>query len=84
VIACLTGLTPSKTATYAVSGDGDRREGVVRAQPRWSRPADAQNIAIGSCFFLASANPIALESYDQKGTLLWRRETRARDLRHTK
>jgi alkaline phosphatase D len=60
VIARLTGLTPSKTATYAVSGDGDRREGVVRAQPHWSRPADAPDIAIaiGSCFYLADANPI--------------------------
>ncbi len=27
---------------------------------------------------------IALESYDQKGTLLWRREIRARDLRRAR
>jgi alkaline phosphatase D len=60
VIARLTGLLPGRTVSYAVSGDGDRREGTLRTQPRWTRPADAPDIAIaiGSCFFLADANPI--------------------------
>jgi alkaline phosphatase D len=60
VLARLTGLLPGKQASYAVVGDGERREGVLRAQPRWTRAADAQDIAIaiGSCFFLADANPI--------------------------
>jgi alkaline phosphatase D len=60
VVARLTGLLPGKQATYAITGDGDHREGLVRAQLRWTRPADAPDIAIaiGSCFFLADANPI--------------------------
>ena len=60
VVARLTGLLPGRQATYAITGDGERREGALRAQPRWTRPADAQDItiAIGSCFFLADANPI--------------------------
>jgi alkaline phosphatase D len=60
VLARLTGLLPGKQVSYAVAGDGERREGVLRAQPRWTRPADAQDIAIaiGSCFFLADANPV--------------------------
>jgi alkaline phosphatase D len=57
VIARLTGLSPGARATYAIDGDGDHREGVVRAQPYWQRGADAHDvtIAIGSCFFLAPA-----------------------------
>src|SRR5439155_6567923 len=60
VVARLTGLLPGKQVSYAIAGDGERREGALRAQPRWTRPADAQDItiAIGSCFFLADANPI--------------------------
>ena len=60
VLARLTGLLPGKQVSYAIVGDGERREGVLRAQPRWTRPADAQDIAIaiGSCFFLADANPV--------------------------
>jgi alkaline phosphatase D len=60
VQARLTGLLPGKQMSYAVVGDGERREGALRAQPRWTRAADAQDIAIaiGSCFFLADANPI--------------------------
>jgi len=60
VVARLTGLLPGRQATYAITGDGERREGALRAQPRWTRPADAQDItiAIGSCFFLADSNPI--------------------------
>jgi len=60
VVARLTGLLPGKQASYAITGDGERREGALRAQPRWTRAADAQDIAIaiGSCFFLADANPI--------------------------
>src|SRR2546425_2450797 len=60
VIARLTGLLPGRTVSYAISGDGDRREGTLRTQPRWTRPADAPAvaIAIGSCVFLADANSI--------------------------
>ncbi|TMG98114.1 MAG: alkaline phosphatase family protein [Betaproteobacteria bacterium] len=60
VLARLTGLLPGEQVSYAVVGDGERREGLLRAQPRWTRPADAQDIAIaiGSCFFLADANPV--------------------------
>jgi len=60
VVARLSGLLPGKQVSYAISGDGERREGVLRAQPRWTRSADAKDIsiAIGSCFFLADANPI--------------------------
>ena len=60
VVARLTGLLPGKQVSYTIAGDGDRSEGSLRAQPRWTRPPDAQDIsiAIGSCFFLADANPI--------------------------
>jgi len=55
----LTGLTPGGGVTYVITGDGDRREGALTAQPRWPRAADAQDlaIAIGSCFYLADADP---------------------------
>ena len=57
VLARLTGLAPGARAAYVVEGDGERREGTVRAQPYWSAGADARDvtIAIGSCFFLAGA-----------------------------
>ena len=57
VIARLTGLAPGARATYAIEGDGDSRQGAVRAQPYWSAGTDAADvtIAIGSCFFLAAA-----------------------------
>jgi len=60
VVARLTGLLPGSEVSYAIAGDGERREGTLRAQPRWTRPVDAPgiSIAIGSCFFLADANPI--------------------------
>ncbi len=60
VIARLTGLAPGKLATYRVAGDGDIRVGTLAAQPHWFKPAEARDIAIaiGSCFFLADANPI--------------------------
>ena len=56
----LTGLAPGATASYRVKGDGDERTGTVRAQPHWLKPADAPpiTIAVGSCFYLADANPI--------------------------
>jgi len=59
VLARLTGLAPGARATYAIDGDGERREGAVRTQPYWSDGADAPDItiAIGSCFFLAAAEP---------------------------
>jgi alkaline phosphatase D len=60
VLARLSGLAPGRTVSYSISGDGDLRQGTLRAQPRWTRAADAQDIAIafGSCAFLADANPI--------------------------
>ena len=59
VVARLTGMAPGARATYAIHGDGERREGAVRAQPYWTAGDDAQDvtIAIGSCFFLAPAEP---------------------------
>ena len=59
VVARLTGLVPGSRATYSVDGDGDRREGSVRAQPYWTDGDDAPDItiAIGSCFFLAPDEP---------------------------
>ena len=58
-MARLTGLVPGSRATYSVDGDGDRREGSVRAQPYWTNGDDAPDItiAIGSCFFLAADEP---------------------------
>jgi len=52
-------MAPGARATYAIDGDGERREGAVRAQPYWTAGDDAQDvtIAIGSCFFLAPAEP---------------------------
>lgn len=60
VLARLTGLTPGVAADYRVAGDSDSRAGTLVAQPYWARPADARDlaIAIGSCFFLADANPM--------------------------
>jgi alkaline phosphatase D len=59
VLARLTGLAPGARARYVVDGDGDRREGVLKAQPYWTSGEDAPEltIAIGSCFFLAAAEP---------------------------
>jgi alkaline phosphatase D len=60
VVARLTGLKPGTNASYRVEAGGEQHNGIVRAQPYWSRPADASEltIAIGSCFFLADADPI--------------------------
>ena len=60
VVARLAGLAPGRRAAYRVAGDGDVREGTVRAQPYWTRASEAPDlaIAIGSCFFLADANPL--------------------------
>ena len=57
VVARLTGLAPGERASYRIEGDGDMREGTVRAQPLWRDANDAPpiTIAIGSCFFLADA-----------------------------
>ena len=59
VVARLDGLAPGTRATYTVDGDGDRREGALRAQQYWTSGDDAPDItiAIGSCFFLAAAEP---------------------------
>jgi alkaline phosphatase D len=59
VVARLTGLKPGATAAYRVEAGAERRSGTIRAQPYWSRPADAPELAIalGSCFFLADADP---------------------------
>jgi alkaline phosphatase D len=58
-LARITGLMPGKTVTYVVTGDGDRREGIRRAQPHWMKAVDAPEIALafGSCFFLADPDP---------------------------
>jgi alkaline phosphatase D len=60
VLARLGGLAPGRDATYRVRGDGDLREGTLRAHSYWSKPADAPTLtlAFGSCFFLADANPM--------------------------
>lgn len=54
VVARLTGLIAGVPATYRIEGDGDVREGSVRAQPSWrnTKAALPITIAIGSCFFL--------------------------------
>lgn len=54
VVARLSGLAPGGRAAYRVSGDGDLREGVVRAQPLIEEAKDAPpiTIALGSCYFL--------------------------------
>ena len=59
-VARLTGLVPGGTATYRVTGDGDRRDGVARAQAWWTRGAAPRDftLAIGSCFFVADENPL--------------------------
>jgi len=55
VVARLGGLAPGGRATYRISGDGDVREGSVRAQALVEDAKDAPpiTIAIGSCYFLA-------------------------------
>jgi alkaline phosphatase D len=60
VLARLTGLSPGKAVTYRITGDGDRRDGTLTAQPYWSKPAEARDLAIafGSCFFQADSDPI--------------------------
>jgi alkaline phosphatase D len=59
VVARLTGLVPGARVAYTIDGDGEQRTGVVRTQPYWTAGADAPDItiAIGSCFFLAAADP---------------------------
>ena len=59
VVARLTALLPGQAASYQVRGDHDRQEGSVRAQVQSPAAADAPTftLAIGSCFFLAGANP---------------------------
>jgi len=59
VLARLSDLAPGTQVPYAVAGDGERREGAIRTQAYWRRPADAAplTIAIGSCFFLGDPAP---------------------------
>lgn len=59
VLARLTGLAPGARAAYTIDGDGERRDGVVRAQAYWTARDDPPDvtIAIGSCSFLAAAEP---------------------------
>ena len=59
VVARLTGLSPAGTADYRVRAGPDSREGTVRAQPFWTSAAEARELtfALGSCFFLADADP---------------------------
>jgi alkaline phosphatase D len=58
VVALLDGLAPGGRASYRIAGDGDVREGAVRAQPRIDDPGDAPaiTIAVGSCYFLSAAD----------------------------
>jgi alkaline phosphatase D len=51
----LTDLAPGTEVPYVVTGDGERRDGAVRTQPLWRKPAEAApiTIAFGSCFYLA-------------------------------
>lgn len=60
VVARLTGLLPGASTAYRVEAGAERRDGTLRAQPHWAKPADAREfaIAIGSCFFLADPNPL--------------------------
>lgn len=60
VVARITGLKPAGTAAYRVQAGTDHRQGILRAQPYWAKPGDAAEltIALGSCFFLADANPL--------------------------
>jgi alkaline phosphatase D len=55
----LTDLAPGIEVPYEVGGDGERRTGVLRTQPFWSKAADARDItiAVGSCFFLSDPDP---------------------------
>jgi len=59
VVARLTGMKPGATARYRVEAGADHRDGTIRAQPFWTKSADAPplTIAIGSCFYLADADP---------------------------
>jgi alkaline phosphatase D len=59
VVARLTGLEPGATATWRVEAGAERRDGTIRAQPHWTNAADAPALtfAIGSCAFLADADP---------------------------
>jgi alkaline phosphatase D len=59
VVARLTGLKPSGSAAYRIAAGADRHVGMLRAQPYWTKGKDAPEltIAIGSCFFLADADP---------------------------
>jgi alkaline phosphatase D len=61
----LTDLAPGTDVAYVVEGDGERREGTLRTQPYWRRPADARplTIAIGSCFYLGDESP----DWDERG-----------------
>ncbi len=59
VLARLTGLAPGARAAYTIEGDGDVKSGAVRAQAYWTAQGEPHDItiAIGSCFFLAAAEP---------------------------
>ena len=60
VVARLSGLAPGASARYRIEGDGDVREGSVRAQPVWrdAKAAPEITIALGSCYFLGDPNPL--------------------------
>jgi alkaline phosphatase D len=53
-------LAPGTAYHYRIAAPDDVREGVIRTQRYWSRASDAAalTIAIGSCNFLANANPV--------------------------
>lgn len=69
VVARLSGLAPGARASYRIEGDGEVREGSVRAQPAWHGASAAPEItiAIGSCYFLGDPNPLFSGSADYEG-----------------
>lgn len=59
VVARLSGMKPGAGAAWRVRAGADVREGSARAQPFWTGPAGARELtfALGSCYFLADADP---------------------------
>ncbi len=59
VLARLSGLVPGQPQAYRVSGDGERRDGIVRTLPAPMAAAGTPSftLAIGSCYFLSGDYP---------------------------
>ena len=58
--ARIPGLAPGTPYRYRIAAQGNVREGVLRTQRYWSSASDAAEItiAIGSCHYLPSPNPV--------------------------